>query len=61
MSTGKADAHFPDQDSGWHNVENYMAAIAAVWGDVEPETIRQVAATFNGVEHRQSLSGSFTA
>ena len=37
---------------GWHNVENYMAAIAAVWGDVEPETIRQVAATFNGVEHR---------
>ena len=37
---------------GWHNVENYMAAIAAVWGDVEPETIRQVAATVNGVEHR---------
>ncbi|HIW23198.1 MAG TPA: UDP-N-acetylmuramoyl-L-alanine--D-glutamate ligase [Candidatus Acutalibacter stercoravium] len=37
---------------GWHNVENYMAAIAAVWGDVEPETIRQVAAAFNGVEHR---------
>ena len=37
---------------GWHNVENYMAAIAAVWGDVEPEVIRQVAATFNGVEHR---------
>ncbi len=37
---------------GWHNVENYMAAIAAVWGDVDPEVIRQVAATFNGVEHR---------
>ena len=37
---------------GWHNVENYMAAIAAVWGDVEPETIRRVAETFAGVEHR---------
>ena len=37
---------------GWHNVENYMAAIAAVWGDVEPQTIRQVAETFAGVEHR---------
>ena len=37
---------------GWHNVENYMAAIAAVWGDVEPQTIRHVAETFAGVEHR---------
>ena len=37
---------------GWHNVENYMAAIAAVWGDVEPETIRRVAENFAGVEHR---------
>lgn len=37
---------------GWHNVENYMAAIAAVWGDVEPAVIREVAANFNGVEHR---------
>ena len=37
---------------GWHNVENYMAAIAAVWGDVEPQTIRRVAETFAGVEHR---------
>lgn len=40
---------------GWHNAENYMAAIAAVWGDVDPEVIRQVAATFNGVEHRAEL------
>lgn len=38
--------------SGWHNVENYMAAIAAVWGDVEPQTIRRVAENFAGVEHR---------
>ena len=37
---------------GWHNVENYMAAIAAVWEDVEPQTIRRVAETFAGVEHR---------
>ena len=37
---------------GWHNVENYMSAIAAVWGDVEPQTIRRVAETFAGVEHR---------
>ena len=29
-----------------------MAAIAAVWGDVEPQTIRRVAETFAGVEHR---------
>ncbi|NBK78178.1 UDP-N-acetylmuramoyl-L-alanine--D-glutamate ligase [bacterium D16-76] len=40
---------------GWHNVENYMAAIAAVWGDVSPESIRQVAKDFGGVEHRAEL------
>ena len=40
---------------GWHNVENYMAAIAAVWGDVSPETIRRVAKEFGGVEHRAEL------
>ena len=44
---------------GWHNVENYMAAIAAVWGDVSPEVIRQVAATFNGVEHRAEFVREF--
>ena len=37
---------------GWHNVENYMAAIGAVWGDVSPENIRKVACEFSGVEHR---------
>ena len=37
---------------GWHNVENYMAAIGAVWGDVSPENIRRVAKEFGGVEHR---------
>ncbi len=37
---------------GWHNVENYMAAIGAVWGDVSPDNIRKVAREFGGVEHR---------
>ena len=37
---------------GVHNVENYMAAIAAVEGLVPDETIRTFARTFNGVEHR---------
>ena len=40
---------------GVHNVENYMAAIAMVEGLVEDETIRQVARTFGGVEHRIEL------
>ena len=40
---------------GVHNVENYMAAIAVVEGLVEDETIRQVAKTFGGVEHRIAL------
>ena len=40
---------------GEHNVENYMAAIAAVEGLVEDEVIRQVARTFGGVEHRIEL------
>ncbi len=37
---------------GMHNVENYLAAISAVWGEVGVQTIRQVAQTFGGVEHR---------
>ena len=40
---------------GTHNVENYMAAIAAVDGLVRDETIRQVARNFGGVEHRIEL------
>ena len=40
---------------GEHNVENYMAAILAVEGLVDDETIRQVARTFGGVEHRIEL------
>ena len=40
---------------GVHNVENYMAAIAAVEGLVEDEHIVQVARNFGGVEHRIEL------
>ncbi len=40
---------------GLHNLENYLAAIAAVWGDVPVEVIRKVATTFSGVAHRAEL------
>ena len=40
---------------GVHNIENYMTAIAAVEGLVDDETIRHVAKTFGGVEHRIEL------
>ncbi len=40
---------------GVHNVENYMAAIAAVDGLVSDETIREFARNFGGVEHRIEL------
>ena len=38
-----------------HNVENYMAAIAAVDGLVPDEIIKKFAREFNGVEHRIEL------
>ena len=37
---------------GMHNVENYMTAICAVWGEVSLDSIRKVAREFGGVEHR---------
>ncbi len=40
---------------GVHNIENYMTAILAVDGLVDDETIRHVARTFGGVEHRIEL------
>lgn len=49
MTTG--DIKLP----GVHNVENYMAAIAAVDGHVPDETIRDFAREFGGVEHRIEL------
>ena len=49
MTTG--DIKIP----GVHNVENYMAAIAAVDGLVPDEVIRRFAGEFGGVEHRIEL------
>lgn len=41
---------------GMHNVENYMAAISAVWGFVSLEDMREVARHFGGVRHRIELA-----
>lgn len=40
---------------GLHNVENYMAAIAATYGMVSIDSVREVARNFGGVEHRIEL------
>ncbi|MCL2212723.1 MAG: UDP-N-acetylmuramoyl-L-alanine--D-glutamate ligase [Oscillospiraceae bacterium] len=40
---------------GRHNLENYLAAIAATLGICTPAAIRHVAKTFGGVEHRLEL------
>ncbi len=40
---------------GYHNVENYMAAICATRGLVTSDTVRKVAQTFTGVKHRLQL------
>ena len=45
-------AHSEMKLRGLHNVENLLAAIAAVWGRVPLEAIQQVGRTFKGVEHR---------
>lgn len=37
---------------GVHNIENYLAAICAVYGEVKAENIVRVAKSFSGVEHR---------
>ena len=44
---------------GMHNVENYLAAISAVWGIVDKETIVGVAKTFGGVAHRAEFVREF--
>lgn len=46
-----ADIRLP----GVHNLENYMAAIAAVEGLVPDEVMREFARTFGGVPHRIEL------
>jgi len=40
---------------GMHNVENYLAAFLATKDDVSLETMKKVAETFKGVEHRCEL------
>lgn len=37
---------------GVHNIENYMAAIGAVWDMVDIAVIKRIASSFSGVEHR---------
>jgi UDP-N-acetylmuramoylalanine--D-glutamate ligase len=44
---------------GVHNIENYLAAISAVWGIVDKVNIRGVAQSFSGVEHRMELVREF--
>ena len=46
-----ADIRIP----GVHNVENYLAAFAAVWGTVSPEVMAAYAREFGGVPHRCEL------
>ncbi len=41
--------------SGTHNIENYMAAISAVYPFVSVDTIVHVAENFGGVEHRMEF------
>ena len=59
LSRGAEDTYVMDTSEikipGAINVENYLAAICAVWGDVDVETIRIVARNFGGVEHRAEL------
>lgn len=52
---GKVTEIIPMSDikiPGIHNVDNYLTAISAVWGEVSIETIKYVATHFGGVEHR---------
>lgn len=40
---------------GMHNVENFLAAFTALWGEVDPGVMAKVAREFAGVEHRMEL------
>ncbi len=40
---------------GVHNIENYLAAIAATYDLVHPESVQEVAKSFGGVEHRMEF------
>lgn len=55
INNGKSQILFNKEEikiPGIHNVENYLAAIAAVDKDVTDEAILKVAQEFGGVEHR---------
>ena len=50
---GRRYVHVDDiRIKGWHNVENYLAAIAATADLVAVESVEKVAKNFSGVEHR---------
>ena len=70
MKSGKiyyndhGDTHFIMNRSdikliGDHNVENYLTAIAAVWGLADMSSVRAVAREFGGVEHRMEFVREF--
>lgn len=40
---------------GEHNLENYLAATAALWGEVDPAVMAGFAREFGGVAHRCEL------
>lgn len=40
---------------GGHNIENYLAAVCALWGTVGTDAMVQTARTFSGVEHRNEF------
>ncbi|TQI67395.1 UDP-N-acetylmuramoyl-L-alanine--D-glutamate ligase [Clostridium sp. KNHs216] len=40
---------------GGHNIENYLAAVCALWGTVGADAMVQTARTFSGVEHRNEF------
>ena len=40
---------------GMHNVENFLAAFSAVWGEIPVAVMAATARTFAGVEHRMEL------
>lgn len=40
---------------GGHNIENYLAAVCALWGTVGTDVMVRIARTFSGVEHRNEF------
>ncbi len=40
---------------GGHNIENYLAAVCALWGTVGTDIMVQTARAFSGVEHRNEF------